>query len=171
MPSTDLDDFVAMSAALTGFTADFLRPALDPLNLSQAYFDQATARTAGQPATLQTLLTAYRAVQGQAPQAIADALLETASASPSSNAMLAQSIVLLWYFGAWYAPLVPGAPQPTTAPGAVQVVSSNAYTHGLVWNVMQAHPMGFSELTFGYWSTPPGPMSQFGVNEPTGGDR
>ena len=36
---------------------------------------------------------------------------------------------------------------------------------------MQSHPMGFSEFTFGYWSTPPGPISQFGVNEPTGGNQ
>jgi len=50
-------------------------------------------------------------------------------------------------------------------------VSSTAYTHGLAWNVMQSHPIGFSELTFGYWSTPPGPISQFGVNEPTGGTK
>jgi hypothetical protein len=172
MPSSsDLDDFAAMSAALTGFQPDFVRPPLDPLNLSQVYFDEATARTVGKPATVQTLLAAYREVKAQPPQAIADALLETASAAPSSNALLAQSIVLMWYFGAWYEPLVAGAPPPTEPPGAVQVVSSNAYTHGFAWNVMQSHPMGFSEFTFGYWSTPPGPLSQFGVDVTTGGEK
>jgi hypothetical protein len=169
--STDLQDFANMSAALTGFTPAFVRPPLDPMNLTQAYFDEATARTANAPATVQTLLTAYRAIKTQPAQTIADTLLETASASPTSNALLAQSIVLLWYFGAWYAPLVAGAPPPTAPPGAVQVVSSMAYTHGFAWNVMQSHPMGFSEFTFGYWSTPPGPISQFGVNEPTGGNQ
>ena len=94
------------------------------MNLTQAYFDEATSRTAapGTPATVQTLLTAYRAIKGLQAQAIADALLETASASPSANALLAQSIVLIWYLGAWFAPLVAGAPPPTAfPPGAVQV--------------------------------------------------
>jgi hypothetical protein len=162
---TDLKDFADLSAALTGFTQAFVRPPLDPMNLTQAYFDEATSRTAHAAATVQTLLTAYRAIRGQPAQTIADTLLETASATPTNNALLAQSIVLLWYFGAWYAPLVAGAPAPPFAPGAVQVVSSMAYTHGFAWNVMQSHPMGYSDFTFGYWSTPPGPMSQFGVND------
>jgi hypothetical protein len=181
MPSaanpTDLKDFADMSAALTGFTPEFVRPPLDPINLTQAYFDEATARTAHQAVTVQTLLTAYRAVKDRPPQVIADTLLETASAAPSDSARLAQSIVLLWYFGAWYAPLPSGAPAPVAAgacppplpPGPVKVVSAMAYTHGFAWNVMQSHPMGYSEFAFGYWSTSPGPLSQFGVNDTKAG--
>lgn len=172
MPSaaspTDLKDFADMSAALTGFTPAFVRPPLDPMNLTQVYFDEITARTAGAPATVQTLLAAYRAIKAQPAQSIADTLLETSSQTPSANALLAQSVVLLWYFGGWYAPLVAGAPAPALSPGAVQIVSSMAYTHGLAWNVMQSHPMGFSEFTFGYWSKSPGPLAEFGVNQAAG---
>jgi hypothetical protein len=33
----------------------------------------------------------------------------------------------------------------------------NAYTMGLAWDAAQAHPMGYSELHFGYWAVaPPG---------------
>jgi hypothetical protein len=166
----DLSDFAAMSAALTGFTLAFVKPTLDPVNLAQAYFDEATSRTSqpGAPATVQTLLTAYRAIRTQPAQTIADTLLETGTRR-TSNALLAQSIVLMWYIGSWYEPLVAGAAPPLNPPGEVQVVSSLAYTHGFAWNVMQSHPMGYSEFVFGYWSKSPGPLSEFGVDDAPGG--
>jgi len=176
----DLQDFADMSAALTGFTAAFVRPPLDPVNLTQAYFNEATSRTSQQDAkaTVQTLLTAYRAIKGQPAQTIANTLLETASATPSANALLAQSIVLMWYLGAWYEPLPFKSPNPPPSlqardqlgpPGPVQVVSSLAYTHGFAWNVMQSHPMGYSEFVFGYWSKAPDPLALFGVDVAPGG--
>jgi hypothetical protein len=153
--NNDIQDFAAMSAALTGFQLEFLKPALDTTNLSQAYFDYATNATQHEQATVQTLLTAYRSVSAQPPQQVADTLLETASQFPSSEALLAQSIVKLWYTGSWY------------QPGSVvmsEVVSSLAYTNGLAWQVMQSHPMGYSPFSFGYWANEPGPLSQFGVD-------
>jgi hypothetical protein len=39
------------------------------------------------------------------------------------------------------------------------VVSSNAYIEGWVWKIMQAHPMGYSMLEYGYWAEPPPPLS------------
>ncbi len=53
--------------------------------------------------------------------------------------------------------------------GLQQVISSQAYTKSLVWNVAQAHPMGFSVFTFGYWSQPPASLETFGVNTGNGG--
>ncbi len=35
------------------------------------------------------------------------------------------------------------------------IVSAKAYTLGLVWQIAQAHPMGYSNLQFGYWSREP----------------
>jgi len=55
------------------------------------------------------------------------------------------------------------------APVAQQVISSVAYTNGLAWRVMQSHPMGYSQFTFGYWSQVPGSLSSFGVNTGNGG--
>jgi hypothetical protein len=153
--NNDIQDFAAMSAALTGFQLQFLKPPLDTTNLAQAYFDYATKATQNQQATVQTLLTAYRAISTQPPQQIADTLLETAGQFPSPQALLAESIVKLWYTGSWY------------PPGSVvmaQVVSSLAYTNGLAWQVMQSHPMGYSPFSFGYWAEEPGPLSQFGVD-------
>jgi acetyl-CoA acetyltransferase len=164
VPDNILADFANMSAALTGFQASILRPFLDPVNLSGLYYAFAVSQVSQQ--AMDALLNAYRAIATQPAQAIADTLLETASPAPSNQAQIAQSIVALWYLGSWYKP----AYQNGGVPGAVvQVVSSEAYTNGLVWKVAQAHPMGFSALTFGYWSQPPASLATFGVNVTDGG--
>lgn len=152
-----------MSAALTGFQASVLRPFLDPVNLSGLYYGFAVSQV-GQPA-MDTLLSAYSAIATQPVQTIADTLLETASPTPSEQAQICQSIVLVWYLGSWYKP----AYQNSGVLGAVvQVVSSEAYTNGLAWKAAQAHPMGYSTFTFGYWSQPPASLATFGVNVPSG---
>jgi hypothetical protein len=73
----------------------------------------------------------------------------------------------MWYLGSWYVPGVLGG--GGFAPPPLQVISSVAYTNGLVWRVMQSHPMGYSAFTFGYWSQQPGSLSSFGVNTGNGG--
>jgi len=164
VPDNILADFANMSAALTGFQASVLRPFLDPVNLSGLYYDFAVSQV-GQQA-MDALLEAYRAIAAQPAQTIADTLLETAGPTPSNQAQIAQCIVLVWYLGSWYKP----AYQNAGTPGAVvQVVSSQAYTNGLAWRAAQAHPMGFSPFTFGYWSQPPASLATFGVNVPDGG--
>ena len=63
----------------------------------------------------------------------------------------------MWYLGSWYEPddlkasATPGARQRVSS----QVVSAKAYTQGLVWLIVGAHPMGYSNLQFGYWSRDP----------------
>lgn len=164
VPDNILADFANMSAALTGFQASVLRPFLDPVNLSGAYYSFAVSQV-GQPA-MDALLAAYRAIAAQPAQTIADTLLETASATPSNQAQIAQSIVAVWYLGSWYKP----AFQNAGVPGAVvQVVSSQAYTNGLAWRAAQAHPMGYSAFAFGYWSQPPASLATFGVDVNGGG--
>lgn len=156
-----------MSAALTGFLSSVLKPKLDPVGLARTYYEFALKQV-GAP-QMSALLNAFRAIQKQPPQTIADTLLETSSPTPSAQALIAQSIVALWYLGAWYIPGVQGG--GGFSPTPLQVVSSEAYTNGLVWKVMQSHPMGFSAFTFGYWSQPPGSLSSFGVNTGNGGGK
>jgi acetyl-CoA acetyltransferase len=165
VPDNILADFANMSAALTGFQASILRPFLDPVNLSGLYYGFAVSQV-GQQA-MDALLNAYRAIATQPAQTIADTLLETASSTPSQQAQIAQSIVAVWYLGSWY---MPAYQNPQGQPGAVvQVVSMDAYTNGLAWKVAQAHPMGYSVFTFGYWSQPPASLATFGVNVSNGG--
>ena len=162
----NVQDFADMSAALTGFLSSVLKPRLDPIGLAIAYYQFALAQLG--EADMAALLNAFRAIRTQPAQTIADTLLETkSSGAPSPQALKAQSIVALWYLGAWYMPGVQGG--NGFPPTPLQIVSSEAYTNGLVWKVMQSHPMGFSAFTFGYWSQQPGALSTFGANTSNGG--
>ncbi len=160
--STSADDpvqtFAAMSAALTGFKLEAIRPQLDPVGLSALYYNFVHARS---PEMLASLLGAFRESSGTS-QEKADLLLETKSGAPASErAQLAQSIVRMWYLGSWYAPS--GATPPFSPE---QVISRQAYVGGLVWKVAQTHPMGYSEFTFGYWAKTPPSLADFGVDVP-----
>jgi hypothetical protein len=159
-----VQDFANMSAALTGFQPSFIRPFLDPVNLSGTFYQYAVAQVGQQ--MMDTLMSAFDALSSQqpplTPQQIADTLLEVSSPTPSNQALLCQAIIAMWYLGSWY-------PPPFQTNGLHQVISSQAYTKRLVWNVAQAHPMGFSAFTFGYWSQPPASLETFGVNTGNGG--
>lgn len=163
-PEADVQDFANMSAALTGFLPSKLKPALDPVGLARTYYEFALSQVGA--SSMSALLDAFRAIQTQqpppSPQTIADTLLETSSSTPSPQALICQSIVAMWYLGAWYIPGVTGG--GGFPPTPLQIITPEAYTNGLVWNVMQSHPMGFSAFTFGYWSQVPAPLSSFGVN-------
>lgn len=156
--------FADMSAALTGFQSSFIRPFVDPVNLSGIFYEFCVAQV-GQT-MVDALMSAYNDLKSSNPppssQEIADTLLETSSATPSNQALLCQSIVAMWYLGSWY-------PPPFQTDGLQQVITSQAYTKSLVWNLAQAHPMGFSPFTFGYWSQAPGSLDTFGVDTGNGG--
>jgi hypothetical protein len=79
---------------------------------------------------------------------------------------LARSIVLMWYLGAWYEPtelkaLRKEIPKDPTRTPKFQIVSPKAYTQAWALRVAQAHPMGFSEMQFGYWTRPPNDIHDF----------
>lgn len=164
-PDANVQDFADMSAALTGFLSSVLKPKLDPVGLARTYYQFALDQVGATAMT--ALLNAFRAIKTQPPQTIADTLLEVSTNPPSNQALIAQSIVAMWYLGAWYVPGVQGG--GGFPPTPLQIISSEAYTNGLVWKVMQSHPMGFSPFTFGYWSQQPGSLSTFGVNTGSGG--
>ncbi|HEV7505238.1 MAG TPA: sorbitol dehydrogenase [Thermoanaerobaculia bacterium] len=157
-PATRLQNFADMSATLTGFQSSVINPLLDPVNLKQLYLDTADAKAG---ATLvDQLIAQFLSLKGQPAQTLANTLLATNDANPPQTALVARSILKLWYLGSWY-PAVP-ASDPTAGQGTV--VSANAYIGGLAWRAAQAHPMGSSQMTFGYWASPPPPLDQFGVD-------
>jgi hypothetical protein len=155
-----LTAFTAMSAALTGFTADTIAPSPDPINLTQAHLDQAD-KSGGQAIVDQLLAQFALLVERQPAQQIADALLGIVPSSSGPTVQLARSLVKLWYLGSWYPPESTNAFAGTT-------VSQNGYIGGLAWRAMQAHPMGYSEFAFGYWSEPPLSLEDLGVDVPPG---
>jgi hypothetical protein len=163
-PKQDMVPFLLLSTALTGvhvatlapeFTPDKTdilksRAGIDPINVKDDYFK--FINTADKTASFGKLLQIAR----DHPNSASDILTAVATAGDDAK-FLARSIVLLWYLGSWYEPddLKKNATPGTRALVGSQVVSANGYTQGLVWQIAQAHPMGYSNLQFGYWSRNP----------------
>jgi hypothetical protein len=151
---TDLDRFVRLSSALTGVDAAQLNPQIDPIGIADQYLQ--ILQQSIEPDTLQSLLAAVPAESGAAVDV--GPLLEDTTLGP-----IARSIIKLWLLGSWYEPRNPST--------AVKVVSSQAYKESLIWKVMQAHPMGYSMFSFGYWAEEPPALDQFlTLNSPEQGE-
>jgi hypothetical protein len=165
--STDpnFNNFVGLSSILTGYPQDQLAPQIDPIGLASEYLNW-MMQNADQAAFLKTLSTYQNIVQRVALQfpppppfdptnltpaqiaAIAP-LVEQQILSDPLMGSIARRMIRLWYLSTWYTT----EPPDPTMDG--QVVSMNAYTMGLAWDAAQAHPMGYSELHFGYWAVAP----------------
>jgi hypothetical protein len=181
--SQDMMAFLLLSAALAGVHVTTLAPefaldkskdildqtpTVDPFNLKDDYLKFIIA--ADKKSALGKLLQIARDNRHSAADIIA-----AVNAGDDDTKFLARSIVLLWYLGSWYEPeeLKKNSASGTRAFIPSQVVSAKAYTQGLVWQIAQAHPMGYSNLQFGYWSRNPndpndlGDRSNLGLISPT----
>jgi hypothetical protein len=177
----DMMAFLILSVALTGvdiFTraTEFLRgpgdildadPGVDPINIKQDYFDQLSVSAS---AVFTSLLSFVK----ENPLVSQDDIITKVNASVDTK-FLARSIVLLWYLGSWYDPVdlknAAASPELVGGPIKQKVLSPKAYTQGLVWLISGAHPMGYSNLQFGYWSRNPldqngNPVQLFNPAEP-----
>jgi Membrane bound FAD containing D-sorbitol dehydrogenase len=161
----DMMAFLLLSAALAGvhvvnlapeFAQDQNKdildqdPGVDPINIKNDYFVWINAND---PTSFGRLLQIAKDKRQSATDIIA-----AVNASDDDTKFLARSIVLLWYLGSWYKPadLKKNAASPgSRAHIPSEVVSPKAYTQGLVWQIVGAHPMGYSNLQFGYWSRDP----------------
>jgi hypothetical protein len=172
----DPETFLKLSAALTGIARAMLGPGTDPLHVGSDYFAFVTSQRL--PA-FPTLLKIARDAKLQIPtdadsggiikQADVDALIQAINGGGDDTKYLARSIVLMWYLGAWYEPneLKALAQDPTHFVGYT-VISAKAYTQGWLWRIAQAHPMGYSDMQFGYWTRAPEPREYF-INARTAG--
>lgn len=153
----ELRTFRELSAILTGIDADHLMPLADPVADTKCqYLDHAKA-----VATFKALLTKFESGKQNAdPNDQELAGLAESILNDSEVGNLARSIMLAWYLGAWYAPeeiaKYRGGNPPKDHPSpSFRVISTDSYTQGWVWRVAQAHPMGYSNLRFGYWGNAP----------------
>jgi hypothetical protein len=159
-PDKNVENFANLSAALTGIHHDLLVPNVDPFGINAEIYRRANLAKAD---TLQTILDKF--VGGKTIEQI---LAE--DGKDEGAKFLMRSIILAWYLGAWYAPddLKKNSYKPRNTYNSTrryskevliphEVISPDAYTNGMVWRVAQAHPMGYSNLQFGYWGeNPPG---------------
>lgn len=155
-PADALDDFVALSAILTGIEGDKLHPVLDAYGTAEELFVYAT-KNGG--ALFAQLMQTYTANKDEPPEVIAGIIFKDEQAP---IAYMARTVILMWYLGAWFTPkaLADYHANPTGFAPYV-VISSNTYTQSWVWRVGQTHPMGYSDWRFGYWHTPPLPLTDF----------
>ena len=173
--------FVLLSGALTGIAEDKLAPGFrlssspttvdlsktipgsDPFDVKQEYFDYVSKKRL---TDFRRLLQIARdvATQSLTPDARAQAIIDKAQEKPETK-YLARSIVLMWYLGAWYDPanlrLLAEQSNPPREASNFEVISPKAYTQAWALSVAQAHPMGFSQMQFGYWAHKPQPPENF----------
>jgi hypothetical protein len=141
----ELKLFVKLSEGLTGIAEGKLAPSVDPINIKLQYFD-VVSHDPRYPALLE--------------------IVRKDPANGAANVMndpkvkfLGRSIILAWYLGAWYDPAkLETYTQPGDHPFPLtpqMVISPAAYSQAWTWRVAQAHPMGYSELHYGYWAKDP----------------
>jgi hypothetical protein len=161
----DMVAFLLLSAALTGvhvvnlapeFVPDKSEilnsdPGVDPINIKNAYFAWINVND-----STSSFAKLIQLAKDNRESAIS--IIAAVNASDDNTKFLARSIVLLWYLGSWYKPgdLKTNSATPgTRAVTPSEVVSAKTYTQGLIWQIVGAHPMGYSNLQFGYWSRDP----------------
>jgi hypothetical protein len=162
--------FLELSAALTGIDKEKLAPNVDPVGVNSLYFKR--ARDA-RPAAFDRMLQIVEDNKADL-TTVGNIILNQ---SGTEVRFLARSIMLAWYLGAWYDPTLleqnsykaQGSPvyyytarrYSSEVLIPFEVISPATYTQGWVWRVAQAHPMGYSNLQFGYWSKEPPALEEF----------
>lgn len=149
--NSDLDNFVGLSAILTGFAAADLNPPLSPAPVAVEYLQ--TLQSKVDAPTVARLLSTYQQIAAQSPPAEQPAQVQSQILEDPVLGPVARNVIRMWYLSIWYT----GYTGPVSGFSDGFVVSANAYTKGLAWDAMQAHPMGYSEMHYGYWADPPQP--------------
>jgi len=157
----DMMAFLLLSEALTGVDKQLLapefdpktnNPGIDPINIKNDYFRWINAKD-----STTSFATLLKFVNDN-PKSSPDDIRAFVNAGSDDIKFLARSIVLLWYLGSWYEPKDLQKQATAAKPDRInssEVLSPKAYTQGLVWQIAGAHPMGYSNLQFGYWSRNP----------------
>ena len=163
----DMMAFLLLSEALTGVDKLLLAPELvfnsndilssdpgtDPINIKNDYFRWINLKD-----PTPSFATMLKFVKDN-PKSSQSDIIKFVNSGTDDIKFLARSIILLWYLGSWYDPKIELPKQATAAKperiNSSEVVSPKAYSQGLVWQIAGAHPMGYSNLQFGYWSRNP----------------
>jgi len=151
--SSSLENFLALSAALTGFE----RVDLLGTGMPRAYYEEVVG-IVGQSIAGDLLSTAARILARYArdPKARDEAIRRQILASPKLGPV-ARNIIQMWYVGTWYQLPTPWRKAYGGDPKDVDhVVSADAYREGLVWVAIGAHPAGAKAPGYGTWAFPPG---------------
>lgn len=169
MPTTDnMNNFIGLSAVLTGFNSSVLAPALDPVNIKAEYlpfFTAAVNQESGNPNLVNNIFAKFASLKSQTNPKLTDQQIGAAMLDASNGAdfvLACRKLIFMWYSGAW--PTI--IPATATAPASTvsNMISAKSYTCGLAWQVMQSHPMGDSNYRYGYWAKPPVALNEYTGN-------
>ena len=169
MPTTDnMNNFIGLSAVLTGFNSSVLAPALDPVNIKAEYlpfFTAAVNKESGNPNLANNIFAKFASLKSQTNPKLTDQQIGAAMLDASNGAdfvLACRKLIFMWYSGAW--PTI--IPATATAPASTvsNMISAKSYTCGLAWQVMQSHPMGDSNYRYGYWAKPPVALNEYTGN-------
>lgn len=153
-PRAPLDQFLEMSAVLTGFNrVELLGTGMSGIYLNQLIEVVGSGTTGEFLDRFGQVLEKVRAGKGTPERLIGREILGHPRWGP-----LARNVLTLWYLGNWNQ--LPGSWRNrwgASAPDQTVVVSAEAYVEGLVWPAMGTHPQGAKAPGFGSWSTAPGP--------------
>lgn len=155
-----MEYFIRLSVGLTGFTRDAIAPQIDPVDIKTVYLQVFRTKLPNGMAD-QIICEYYNLNQAEGGkdgnnEAIAGALL---SGTYPAEVLALRQLIYLWYMGAW--PTVQYDQSPTRGQTFSDIISATSYTQGLVWRVMQSHPMGSSTYTYGYWAADPPPLQAY----------
>jgi hypothetical protein len=147
-----LEAFVALSAAITGFTP------FDLHGTGQAEeFRSTVAEVVGEN-VLAELLDAWERIRDQsgAERSPSPDVLRREIFSDPKLGPVARNMIKLWYVGIWYE--LP--PEWIDAFGALErdrtfMVSTSAYTEGLLWPAIDGNPPGAKGPGYASWTGPP----------------
>ncbi|MGD9617520.1 MAG: hypothetical protein AB7H90_20855 [Alphaproteobacteria bacterium] len=147
-----LDDFLALSSALTGFSVFRLK------GTGQAESYLSTATEIVGEATVRALLSVFRRVAGEAgdDEAARERGIRRDILSDDKLGPVARNLIKLWYVGTWY--VLPVEWRELYAAGGRDrtfVVSPDAYTEGLLWPAVGANPSGAKPFGYGMWAMAP----------------
>ena len=145
-------EFLTLSSTLTGFS-EFQVQGTGQAQL----YHETVAGVVGEQ-TMSELLRRFTDVHNQArgDVAVLDSRLRAEILSDEKLGPIARNIIKLWYLGTWYQ--LPQAWRErfgVMANDKTFVASPMAYTEGLLWPAIGAHPPGTKAPGYGTWSGPP----------------
>jgi hypothetical protein len=169
MATTDnMNNFIGLSAVLTGFNTSILAPQLDPVNIKAEYlpfFTEKANEESGNPNLATSIFAKFASLKSQTNPKLSDQQIGAAMLDSSNGAdfvLACRKLIFMWYSGAW--PTIIPATATVPASTVSNMISAKSYTCGLAWQVMQSHPMGDSNYRYGYWAKPPVALNEYTGN-------
>ena len=142
--------FIDFSAALTGFR----RVDLLGTGMARAYYDEVVA-IVGERIVSRLVAVGASVIERHGAAGVEDELRRRILGDELLGP-LARNVMVLWYLGQWdQLPAEWRDRHGASTLDADRVISPAAYTEGLVWKAIGAHPQGAKPQGFGAWNLPP----------------